>query len=259
MDKADWGEYDQRLDFLTDSAGRLALKTRGSKHLKSKLAPWLQLFSINQLLVVPARRGTLDLLIGVEPVFQWSRLYQEEKRLKTAFYLAELIEKSTWSLPPWWAVPDQPQIAYPFFTLLKNGLNWLEQATENSINKRLELFLCLFELKILDLLGFGFDPATCPVCAEKIKKDNFAFFDQQSGGILCANCGRTRRAARLIPFSVVLAFQKLISAGRGEPGDFQDMAQSTQNLLRQLIPDFLEYNLEQKIHSRNQLISWLAG
>ncbi len=254
MEKETMGEYDERLLFLTEAAGQLTLKTRGSKHVKSKLSPWLKLFSINELVVVPARRGTIDLLISVDPLHSWEQLYRQERRLLAAHYLSELVQKASWPVGylEWWQAPEAADNVYPFFSLLKGILRWLENTSDKALARKLPLVLSLFEIKVLKILGFGFATDQCPVCGRSFAAGNFAFFDEYGSGVLCGRCGRERKGSRLIPMeSVRLLHQLYKSDNGGNFADFSQFSEKSIRHIRQVLPRFIEYVQEQEIHSKS--------
>lgn len=249
LKKEDLGEHDERLEFLTDAAGLLSLKARGSKHLRSKLAPWLKIFSVNELLVVSTRHSRLDLLIALEPVWQGERLYQAFGRLGAAYYCSELVEKVLWPLRagPWWQAPEQAADASSYFHLLKRSLVWLEKTDESSLQKKLAAVLTWFELKVLELAGFGLSFEHCSACGQALPASGFVFFNERGGGILCWQCGRQRHGSTLLPA------QEVAALGRLSLEKAPRFKGNTLRTLRQLLPKFLEYILGQEIHAKQYL------
>jgi DNA repair protein RecO (recombination protein O) len=257
LEKNPWGEYGETCKFLTP-VGQLRLRTRGTKHLKSKLAPWLKLFSESELLVIPARNGASDLLIGLEPLGVRIRLYSSAVRLAAAFYLGQLLEKATWPFNntsrQWQRNLEDQESSLDLFQLLSEGLAWLDKVPKADFIPNFLFFLTQFELKILQALGYGLQPRLCPACGNPHLQGSLVFFDMRQGGFLCSKCSQRQPGFILVPFEAVRLLQILEDLALGKFSKKIQASRPALKILRQIVPQFLEKTLGQEIYSRDYLL-----
>ncbi|OGD63302.1 DNA repair protein RecO [Candidatus Beckwithbacteria bacterium RBG_13_42_9] len=132
------GEADKIITLITPEYGKLRCVAKGIRHLHSRKAPALELFSLSQLFLVKGKN--LDIVTEVKLIESFRNLRQSLDRVKLAYQFCELINLMT--------VEAQGQ--EEVFELFKKALKWLDETRQLSLEG-----LRRFQLCLLRELGFG--------------------------------------------------------------------------------------------------------
>ncbi len=156
-----WRDTSRILEVLTREHGRLTLFARGVRGPAAKLAPVLQPF--RPLLFSWAGRGEAPALTGAERA-EPAAAALPAACLMSGFYLNELLLKLTTRHDP------QPQL----FDYYHEALVGLRQVSA------LESSLRLFEMRLLEALGYGLD-LTAAASGEPLEDAAFYVFRSSQG------------------------------------------------------------------------------
>lgn len=163
------GEKDAIIKILTENSGVISASAKGVKSMKSKLASGCSLFSCSDFLITESNGRYIVTQAVLSDSFYG--LSSNIERLSYATYIAE----ATASVSP---APEDAALIIPLilntFYLLANS------------NKNLRLIKCVFELRLLSLLGYAPELDSCVECGET---QELCFFSPIEGGIVCRGCG----------------------------------------------------------------------
>ena len=168
-------EADRVLTLFSRERGKIEAVVKGVGKPQSKLTPSTQLFSLNRLLL--AQGKTLDVVAQVEVVDAFYQLREDVRTMGWASYLVELVAKTT--------EPGQESPA--LFDLLRDALSEQAKGTDP------ELIVRAFEIKALDLLGYGLDLRSCGGCGGDLL-GNVLGFSPPEGALYCERCREGRPA-----------------------------------------------------------------
>ena len=110
-----------------------------------------------------------------------------------AHYFAELLDRFT----------GESEADHRLYELLSQALSWLCDPHDAGLVAR------FYELQLLGLAGFGPELHHCPICGKALEPAP-SFFSAALGGVLCSECGQSRRDA----FPLSLAAFKVLRYGQ---------------------------------------------
>lgn len=163
--RSDFSEAD-RLLLLVTPGGKRRVVAKGIRKTSSRLAGHLELFTHAGLLLAIGRN--LDIITQSQTLQSFERLRGDLERMACAYYVAELYDR---------LVQEEEENPALFRLLLRTYA-----ALDSSRN--LDLVLRVFELRLLQLVGYRPQLHRCPVCAELLAEDANRF-SPTLGGVLC--------------------------------------------------------------------------
>lgn len=171
------GEKDAIIKILTREAGLVSASVKGIKNLKSKLSAGAGIFRYSDFVLSRQKdRYIVTQSVQKEGFFGLS---SNIERLSYAAYFAEI----TMAFTP------SAEDANAILPLLLNTLYLLSNSEKDA-----NLIKCVFELKLLSLLGYAPTLDACASCGET---EALQFFSPTAGGILCASCIGSQQACIL--------------------------------------------------------------
>lgn len=169
------GEKDAILQILTTEAGLVSASAKGIKNMKSKLSAGCSVFTFSEFLLRYDRGKYV--VASAKPKEGFYGLSAHIERLSFATYIAEL----TRTFAP--SAEDVRAI----LPLVLNTLYLLANT-----NKNMSLVKCVFELRLLCLLGYTPELDCCSMCGET---EQLFFFSPSAGGVVCRSCGKVPDAS----------------------------------------------------------------
>lgn len=136
LSRTDYGEADRILTVLTPDHGKLRLKARGVRKVKSKLAGGIELFSTSHITYIEGR-GELGTLISTRLIKHYGRIVENIERVQLGYDLIKALNKAT---------EDHPEAGY--YELLEQAFVALNDADIDP-----SLIRTWFEASLLDLAG----------------------------------------------------------------------------------------------------------
>jgi DNA repair protein RecO (recombination protein O) len=170
LSRFDLGEADRVVTLLTPDRGKFKAIARGVRRPTSRLGGALEPFA--QLRVNLARGRTFEVVTGVALVRAFLRLRDSLEATATAWYLAELAERTVEEREPVPAV----------FALLRRGFELLDAGMAPWRVAR------WFELHLADELGQGPETDRCCECETPLAAGAAVRWVPPLGGALCERC-----------------------------------------------------------------------
>lgn len=170
-------EADRILTLFTREAGKVSAIARGVRKTTSRLRGAVQLFSHTRLVLYSGR--SLDTVSQGDAEDDFAYLEQDLERFTTASYCAELVDRLTPEREP------QPKV----FFLMLSALRALKQGDT-------ELIARVFELKLLDILGYRPSLTECVVGNHLLSSvagegGQQVWFSIERGGVVCPACAKS--------------------------------------------------------------------
>lgn len=221
------------LTLFTKDFGKINSLVKGIRAIHSKWGSNFSLFSHNIIVFYP-RRG-LSLITEVELIKDFGQDFCQLDKNFSANYLVELVDL---------LLPLEDKNDAVFDLLLKIfSLLGKERDTERLVH--------IFELKLLQIIGFSPSIDSCVKCKRNIIHS--AYFSHKWGGLLCSRCSSsdnfassilpgtiyTLRHILRIPIETLLSRLKMDNLIKGE--------------LRFILTKFLQYHLESPLNFYNDL------
>ena len=167
LSRFDLGEADRVLTHVTPEYGKLKAIAKGVRRQKSRLGGSLEPFA--ELRVQLARGRTFDVVTQVTVGHAWLRLRDSLESAATAWYLAELADRSL----------EERHAAEPLYALLRRAYELLDAGMAPGRVAR------WYEMHLSDELGVRPELERCVECDRILEPDDTFRWIPPLGGVLC--------------------------------------------------------------------------
>lgn len=174
-------DNDSIVVMFSKTKGLMRAVAKGAKRPKSKLGARTQMFIANKMMLLQGKN--LDTIAQAESINTFSKIRYDLDKLTYSMYLAELV--NTFCSNEYNKDENYQEI-----------YNLIFQAYEKiaTAEKKEEVILASlkFQLKLMNILGWGLDFNNCSICQCKLefKQDESAFFSYAEGSFLCKECAK---------------------------------------------------------------------
>ncbi len=194
LTRFDLGEADRVLTLITPTVGKLKAIAKGIRRPTSRLGGSLEPFA--ELTVALARGRTFDVVTQVSVGHAWLKLRDSLEATATAWYLAELADRSL----------EERHPAPPLYALLRRAYELLDAGMAPGRVAR------WFEMHLLDELGQRPEVDRCVECDRMLESNERFRWVPPLGGVLCERCpgpGHDRTSLTLDAIKLLKAYQRL--------------------------------------------------
>jgi DNA repair protein RecO (recombination protein O) len=194
LSRFDLGEADRVLTLITPAGGKLKAIAKGIRRPTSRLGGSLEPFA--ELTVALARGRTFDVVTEVRVGHAWLNLRDDLESAATAWYLAELADRSL----------EERHAAEPLYALLRRAYELLDAGMAPGRVAR------WFEMHLLDELGVRPEVDRCVECDRVLESDERFRWVPPVGGVVCERCPgppHDRTALTLDALKLLKAYQRL--------------------------------------------------
>lgn len=194
LSRFDLGEADRVLTLITPEHGKLKVIAKGIRRPASRLGGSLEPFA--ELTVALARGRTFDVVTEVRVGHAWLRLRDTLEGAATAWYLAELADRSL----------EERHPAEPLYALLHRAYELLDAGMAPGRVAR------WYEMHLADELGQRPEVDRCVECDRMLEATEAFRWVPPLGGVLCGRCpgpSADRTALSLDALKVLKAYQRL--------------------------------------------------
>jgi DNA repair protein RecO (recombination protein O) len=194
LSRFDLGEADRVLTLITPAGGKLKAIAKGIRRPTSRIGGSLEPFA--ELTVALARGRTFDVVTQVSVGHAWLHLRDDLESAATAWYLAELADRSL----------EERHAAEPLYALLRRAYELLDAGMAPGRVAR------WFEMHLLDELGTRPEVDRCVECDRVLESDARFRWVPPLGGVVCDRCPgppHDRTGLSLDALKVLKAYQRL--------------------------------------------------
>ena len=194
LSRFDLGEADRVLTLITPAGGKLKAIAKGIRRPTSRLGGSLEPFA--ELTVALARGRTFDVVTQVSVGHAWLRLRDDLESAATAWYLAELADRSL----------EERHAAEPLYALLRRAYELLDAGMAPGRVAR------WFEMHLLDELGVRPEVDRCVECDRVLESEDRFRWVPPVGGVVCERCPgppHDRTGLTLEALKLLKAYQRL--------------------------------------------------
>lgn len=186
------GESDKIVVFYGKKTGKISGIAKGAQRSQVRFVNKLELFSRLEISYEEGRSSSLVRIDQAELLKPYGEIRRDYPRYAAASLAGELVSQ-------WTREADaDPRI----FTLLLWALEGM--ATATATTPQLATINILFEIKLLDLLGYRPDLEGCRHCGSLKATTRSYHFSLGHGGLVCQACNRAEQHG-LIPLSLATA------------------------------------------------------
>jgi DNA repair protein RecO (recombination protein O) len=194
LSRFDLGEADRVLTLITPGGGKLKAIAKGIRRPTSRLGGSLEPFA--ELNVALARGRTFDVVTQVSVGHAWLRLRDSLESTATAWYLAELADRSL----------EERHAAEPLYALLRRAYELLDAGMAPGRVAR------WYEMHLADELGMRPEVDRCAECDRLLEADGSFRWVPPLGGVVCGRCPgppAARTGLSLEALKLLKAYQRL--------------------------------------------------
>jgi DNA repair protein RecO (recombination protein O) len=194
LSRFDLGEADRVLTLITPQIGKLKAIAKGVRRPTSRLGGSLEPFA--ELSVALARGRTFDVVTEVRVGHAWLALRDDLESAATAWYLAELADRSL----------EERHAAEPLYALLRRAYELLDAGMAPGRVAR------WYEVHLLDELGSRPEVDRCVECDRVLESDERFRWVPPLGGVVCERCpgpAHDRAGLSLEGLKLLKAYQRL--------------------------------------------------
>jgi DNA repair protein RecO (recombination protein O) len=230
LSRFDLGEADRVLTLITPAGGKLKAIAKGIRRPSSRIGGSLEPFA--ELTVALARGRTFDVVTQVSVGHAWLRLRDSLESAATAWYLAELADRSL----------EERHAAEPLYALLRHAYGLLDAGMEPGRVAR------WYEMHLLDELGTRPEVDRCVECDRVLEVDERFRWVPPAGGVVCERCPgppHDRAGLSLDALKLLKAYQRLDVEALAE----LRLSVATEREVEGALRDFVRYVLERDARS----------
>ena len=166
-------ESDKIVVMYSKDKGLIKGVAKGVKKPKSKLGARMDLLVANKLMLYKGK--SMDRICQADVLNTFNKTRRDMDKIFYSMYVSEIVNS--------FGVEDDP-CSKEIYELLYKTLEHISEAQ----NKTEMLLACLkFQLKMMQISGFGIELDTCLCCKNQINEDNM-FFSSNMGGVVCTHC-----------------------------------------------------------------------
>jgi DNA repair protein RecO (recombination protein O) len=194
LSRFDLGEADRVLTLITPGMGKIKAIAKGVRRTTSRIGGSLEPFA--ELNVAMARGRTFDVVTQVSVGHAWLNLRDSLESAATAWYLAELADRSL----------EERHAAEPLYALLRRAYELLDAGMDPGRVAR------WYEMHLLDELGVRPEVDRCVECDRILEADGRFRWVPPLGGVLCERCPgppHDRTGLSLDALKLLKAYQRL--------------------------------------------------
>ena len=170
LTRFDYGEADRIMTLFTPTHGKLKAIAKGVRRTKSRIGGALE--PLAELRVALARGRTFDVVTQVQVTHAWLRLRDSLESTATAWYLAELADRSI----------EERHQTEGLYALLKHAYELLDAGMAPHRVAR------WYEMRLADELGVRPEVDRCVECDRMLEADEQFRWVPPLGGVLCYRC-----------------------------------------------------------------------
>lgn len=168
-------EADKIMVMYSKEKGLIKGVAKGCKNPKSKLGARMDLLVANKLMLYKGKN--LDTICEAKVLNTFKNSRQDMDKLLYSMYVSEVVNN--------FGIEDDP-CSSEIYDLLYKALEKISHANDK---KELLIGVIKFQLKIMQITGFGVELDICLCCREQILAKDM-YFSSKMGGVICEECNK---------------------------------------------------------------------
>lgn len=223
--ESNMGDFDKMVSILTPDLGKIGCAAKGARKPKSPLLAGTQFLSFSDLVIFSGANSYN--INSCEAIEVFYNIRTDLEKLTYASFISRMV----------YDVTDENQYTYKILQLL---LNTLYVISETDMDK--DFILSVFELRLMQLLGFTPKLSSCSLCGSKEK---IAYFSIENSGFVCGPCGRSDKSAIRINQDSFNALKYIFSAPAKKIFSF-NVSEESKKELKLIASLYVNKNLEKE-------------
>ena len=231
LSRFELGEADRVLTLITPDYGKLRVIAKGVRRIKSRLGGSLEPFA--ELRVALAHGRTFEVVTQVSVGHAWLRMRDSLESAATAWYLAELADRSS----------EEHGVSEPLYTLLRRAYELLDSGMAPGRVAR------WYEMRLSDEMGTRPEVDRCVECDRMLESTETFRWVPALGGVLCERHPPPpawRSDLSLEGLKLLKAYQRMDAEALAGPAA---VAEATEREVEAAMREFVRHVLERDAKS----------
>ena len=240
LSRFDYGEADRIMTLLTPELGKIKAIAKGIRRPTSRIGGSLE--PLAELRLQLAKGRTFDVVTQVTMQHAWLGLRDDLEVTATAWYCAELVDRSL----------EERHAAEPLYLLLRRAYELLDAAMAPGRVAR------WFEMRLCDELGVRPEVDRCVECDRLLEPDDEVRWMPLLGGVLCSRHGGPSHGTAGLStdaLKVLKAYQRMDVEGLAG----LRLPPAVEAEVERVLGDFVRHVMERDTRSRHFLEEVKAG
>lgn len=180
-------EADKIIVMYSKEKGLIRGVAKGVKKPKSKLGARMDLLVANKLMLYKGKN--LDRICQAEALNTFNKTRQNMDKIFYSMYVTEIVNN--------FGVEDDP-CSKEIYEMLYKALDKISNASDT-----VEILLSVikFQMKMMQVSGFGIELDDCLNCGKTIKDENM-YFSSQTGGVICPHCNESFKLKTVLHYKL---------------------------------------------------------
>lgn len=225
------GEADKIVTIFTDTHGKVQAVAKGARRPRNRLIGPTQVFSYSDFLFFSGKNlDTISQAYLKEPFF---RLRDDLNRMVYASYVVELLD----------LLVEEKEKSEELFLLLLCVLRLLSGGEDGRI------ILRLYELRLMDLLGYRPILDSCVICGAPIGEGEEKYgFSAAMGGVLCGGCAEQAEDVSPVSAGAVALMKHLLTMDPSRVNVLR-VSEELHREIQRVTRVYVDYRVEREIKS----------
>lgn len=202
-------ESDKIIVMYSKDKGLIKGVAKGVKKPKSKLGARMDLLVANKLMLYKGK--SLDRICQADVLNTFNKTRRDMDKIFYSFYITEVVSN--------FGVEDDP-CSSEVYELLYKALEKISDA-ENKVG--ILIAVIKFQLKMMQISGFGIEFETCLCCGCHLDEENM-YFSAQTGGVVCAKCNQTLHLKTVMHYKIRDFLNALVQFDFDYKSEYEDKA-----------------------------------
>lgn len=232
-------ESDKIIVMYSKEKGLIRGVAKGVKKPKSKLGARMDLLVANKLMLYKGK--TLDRICQAEALNTFNKTRQDMDKIFYSMYISEVVNN--------FGIEDDP-CSKDVYELLYKSLEKIANAQD-----KVEILLAVikFQLKMMQISGFGIEFDTCLCCGEKIKDENM-YFSSKTGGVVCQNCNEHYKLKTVMHYKIRDFLKTMLVLDYDDTCEYEKKANEKVCIVCfELLKEYINVHSPRKFHSTDIL------
>lgn len=180
-------ESDKIIVMYSKDKGLIKGVAKGVKKPKSKLGARMDLLVANKLMLYKGK--TLDRICQADVLNTFNKTRRDMDKIFYSMYISEVVSN--------FGVEDDPCSKEVYEILYKA----LEKISDSETKEEMLIAVIKFQLKMMQISGFGIEFETCLGCGCHIDDRNM-YFSPRLGGVVCEKCNENLHLKTLMHYKI---------------------------------------------------------
>ena len=232
-------ESDRIVVMYSRDKGLIKGVAKGVKKPKSKLGARMDLLVANKLMLYKGK--TLDRICQADVLNTFNKTRRDMDKIFYSMYISEVVNH--------FGIEDDP-CSQEIYELLYKSLS---KISESTTKEEILIATIKFQLKMMQISGFGIEFDICLCCHEPIKNEEM-FFSANTGGVICEKCNQTLHSKIKMHFKIRDFLNALAQLDFDYKSEYEEKAtEKVCNVCFELLKEYINSHSSKKFNTPNIL------